>query len=74
MVLDWLRAGLPAVNDVLAHYSLRVFEDSAAERETWASPIGVQNGKEDRSSSQFSNILSTPLIFASCMGYIKKYP
>ncbi len=21
MVLDWLRAGLPAVNDVLAHYT-----------------------------------------------------
>ncbi len=27
MVLDWLRAGLPAVNDVLAHYIGGVFEN-----------------------------------------------
>ena len=33
MVLDWSRAGLPAVNDVLAHYiGERVFENSVVER------------------------------------------
>jgi hypothetical protein len=26
MVLDWSRAGLSAVNDVLTHYSERMFE------------------------------------------------
>ena len=29
MVLDWSRAGLLAVNDVLAHYRERVFEKIA---------------------------------------------
>jgi hypothetical protein len=29
IVLDWLRQGLPAVNEVLAHYRRRVFENRA---------------------------------------------